>query len=288
MNAARDPDGWSSWPAPAKLNLFLRIVGRRADGYHRLQTLFQLLDWGDTLRLRVRDDGAIVRVAGNETVREHDDLMLRAARLLQAESGCRLGCEIAIDKRIPMGGGFGGGSSDAATVLVALNYLWGTGLDEERLAALGLRLGADVPVFVRGRNAFAEGIGEVLTPIELPLRWYLLVDPGVQVPTAALFAAPELTRDDAETTIAAAISAPWGNAFEPILRGREPAIAAALDALSAFGKASVTGSGAGCFVAFDSLVQAQAARAALPSRWMAWIATGALRSPLRDRIEDLL
>jgi 4-diphosphocytidyl-2-C-methyl-D-erythritol kinase len=200
--------GWSAWPAPAKLNLFLRIVGRRADGYHLLQTAFQLLAWGDTVGLRVRDDGAIHRVEGNDAVAAADDLAVRAAKLLQSESGCALGCEIAVGKRIPMGGGFGGGSSDAATVLVALNHLWGTGLDPERLAALGLVLGADVPVFVHGQNAWAEGVGEQLTPLNLSPRWYLIVDPGVHVPTAELFQASDLTRDAAAATIRGFVSGP--------------------------------------------------------------------------------
>ena len=161
--------GWSPWPAPAKLNLFLRIVGRRPDGYHELQTVFRLLDWGDTVHLRSRADGVIARVgAGAEGVAEADDLLVRAAKILQLEANCRQGIDIGIEKRTPMGGGFGGGSSDAATVLVALNLLWGLDFDMSRLAALGLRLGADVPVFVHGRNAWAEGVGERLTAIELP------------------------------------------------------------------------------------------------------------------------
>ena len=285
--------GWSEWPAPAKLNLFLRIVGRRADGYHLLQTAFQLLDWGDTVRLRVRSDGAIRRVeladqAVNYGVAEDDDLAVRAARLLQAETGFTQGCEISIIKRTPMGGGFGGGSSDAATVLVALDRLWRTGLGSERLSALGLTLGADVPVFVHGRNAWAEGIGERLTPLALPPRWYLIVDPGIHVPTAELFQATDLTRDAAPATIHGFVSDPaLGNAFEPVLRRREPAIAAALDALARFGKASVTGSGSGCFIAFDAPEQAEAALAALPKDWKAWIAAGAARSPLLDRLEQM-
>ena len=278
--------GWSAWPAPAKLNVFLRIVGRRADGYHLLQTVFQLLAWGDTVRLRVRDDGAIRRVDGNDAVAAADDLAIHAAKLLQSKSGCALGCEIVVDKRIPMGGGFGGGSSDAATVLVALNHLWGTGLDPERLAAVGLALGADVPVFVHGQNAWAEGVGELLTPLALPPRWYLIVDPGVHVPTAELFRASDLTRDAAAATIRGFVSGPaLGNAFEPVLRQREPAIGAVLDTLAQFGMACVTGSGSGCFVAFDALEQAEAALAALPKGWKAWIAAGAARSSLLDRLE---
>ncbi len=287
MSTLPDAPGWSAWPAPAKLNLFLHLTGRREDGYHLLQTLFQLLDWGDTVQLRSRGDGAIRRVAGNAGVPEEADLMVRGARLLQAETGCGQGCEIAIDKRIPMGGGFGGGSSDAATVLVALDHLWQTGLGVDRLAALGLRLGADVPVFVRGQNAWAEGVGEKLTPVALPPRWYLLVDPGVHVPTAELFRAPELTRDSSPTTIRDVLSGQTGNAFEAVLRRREPQVSAALDALSAFGQARVTGSGAGCFVAFDAADQAESARAVLSERWKAWVVAGAARSPLLDRLAGL-
>src|SRR5690606_33034509 len=267
---------WSDWPAPAKLNLFLRIPGRRADGYHLLQTVFRLLDWGDTVHLRVRDDGRIVRhgtpVAG---VAEADDLAVRAARLLQTASGAALGADIAIDKRIPVGGGFGGGSSDAATVLVALDALWDTRLGEDRLAALGLQLGADVPLFVRGRNAWAEGIGEQLTPIALPPAWYLLVNPGVHVATAALFQTPELTRYAQPATIADFVSGkPLGNAFEPVLRGCEPAVNAAFAALSQLGTPHLTGSGSGCFVEFASRDSAEAALAVLPPGMDAWLAAG--------------
>jgi 4-diphosphocytidyl-2-C-methyl-D-erythritol kinase len=221
-------------------------------------------------------------------VAEADDLTVRAARLLQSESGCALGCEIAVEKRIPLGGGFGGGSSDAATVLAALNVLWETGFGTDRLAALGLRLGADVPVFVHGQNAWAEGIGERLAPIELPPRWYLIVDPGVHVPTAELFQAPDLTRNATPATIRGfASGAALGNAFELVLRRREPKIAAALDVLTQFGTACVTGSGGGCFVAFDAREPAESALAALPKRWKAWIAAGASRSLLLDRLQQI-
>lgn len=293
MLAPNPAEGWSQWPAPAKLNLFLRIIGRRADGYHLLQTAFQLLNWGDTVWLRLRSDGLIRRVAvdawaAEYAVAEADDLAVRAAALLQAESGCTQGCEVAIDKRIPLGGGFGGGSSDAATMLVALNRLWGAGFGNQRLAALGLTLGADVPVFVHGQNAWAEGVGEQLTTLVCPPRWYLIVDPGVHVPTAELFRAPDLTRDAAPATIRGfASDRALGNAFEPVLRRREPAIAAALDALARFGTACVTGSGAGCFVAFDAPEPAEAALAALPKCWKAWIAASASRSPLLDRLEQM-
>ncbi|WP_064747328.1 4-(cytidine 5'-diphospho)-2-C-methyl-D-erythritol kinase [Lysobacter antibioticus] len=285
--AANTEPGWSIWPAPAKLNLFLRIVGRRADGYHLLQTVFRLLDWGDTIRLRLRSDGRVVRHGGSVAgVAEADDLTVRAARLLQAESKCSQGVDIVVEKRIPAGGGFGGGSSDAATVLVALDALWGTNLGVERLAALGLRLGADVPVFVRGDNAWAEGVGEDLRPIALAPAWYVLADPGVHAPTAALFQSPELTRDAAPATISDFVSgSPLGNAFEPVLRQREAAVEAAFAALSRIGSPRLTGSGSGCFVEFASRESAQAALAELPSGLRAWAAGGAARSPLRDALE---
>ncbi|MCD9033784.1 4-(cytidine 5'-diphospho)-2-C-methyl-D-erythritol kinase [Luteimonas sp. Y-2-2-4F] len=277
--------GWSAWPAPAKLNLFLRIVGRRPDGYHDLQTVFRLLGWGDTVHLRPRADGRIARVGeGPRGVEAEDDLALRAAILLQKEANVPQGADICIEKRIPMGGGFGGGSSDAATVLVALDRLWGLGWPRERLAALGLRLGADVPVFVHGANAWAEGVGERLTPLALPPAWYLLADPGVGVPTAVLFADPELTRHAPPATIADFVSgAPLGNAFEPVLRRREPAVEAVLAALSQVGRARLTGTGSGCFVEFASREDAEAARAALPSGLRAWVAAGAARSPVLER-----
>lgn len=279
-------DGWSDWPAPAKLNLFLRILGRRADGYHRLQTVFQLLDWGDTVHLRVRADGRVVRHAGAAGVDPEADLGMRAARALAAASGCRLGADIVIEKRIPMGGGFGGGSSDAATVLVALNHLWQCGLDTDALAAIGLALGADVPVFVRGENAWAEGVGEALTPIALPPAAYLLVDPGVAVSTAELFAAPELTRQAEPATIPAFLAGRVDdNAFAPVVAAREPKVAAALAALEGFGRARLTGTGGGCFVAFPDTPAARRALARLPSGMRAWVAAGATRSSLAGRAE---
>ena len=287
MIAAPAPDGWSSWPAPAKLNLFLRIPGRRADGYHLLQTVFRLLDWGDTVHLRPRDDGAIVRHGDSVPgVVEDDDLMVRAARLLQLAANVEQGADIAVEKRIPAGGGFGGGSSDAATVLVALDALWGTRLGLARLADLGLRLGADVPVFVRGENAWAEGVGERLAPVDLPPAWYLLADPGVHVPTARLFQAPELTRDAPPATMADFVSGvPLGNCFEPVLRRREPAVEAAFAALARVGSPRLTGTGSGCFVEFATRESAEAALAQLPSGLRAWVAAGAARSPLHATLD---
>ncbi|MEL1265679.1 4-(cytidine 5'-diphospho)-2-C-methyl-D-erythritol kinase [Pseudoxanthomonas putridarboris] len=280
-------DGWSAWPAPAKLNLFLQITGRRADGYHLLQTVFRLLEWGDTVHLRLRDDGEVRRQGASVPgVAEADDLMVRAARMLQIEANVAQGVDIGVEKRIPAGGGFGGGSSDAATVLVALDHLWGTDLPVERLAELGLALGADVPVFVRGRNAWAEGVGEWLVPLDLPPAWYLLADPGVHVPTAALFRSPDLTRDAAPAKISDFVSGSLlGNAFESVLRCREPAVEAAFRALAHVGTPRLTGSGSGCFVEFADRASAEAALADLPAGVRAWLAQGAARSPLHRRLE---
>lgn len=289
-------DGWSSWPAPAKLNLFLRIVGRRPDGYHELQSVFRLLDWGDTLRLRVRDDGRILRhgpsVPGVEAA---DDLVVRAAKLLQTTANVALGADIAVEKRIPAGGGLGGGSSDAATVLRVLDRLWGCGLGVDALADLGLCLGADVPVFVRGRNAWAEGLGERLTPLDLPPAWYLLVAPGVHAATAALFQASELTRNAPAATISDFVSDPFlqgqalGNAFEPVLRRREPAVEAVFEGLRSVGTPRLTGSGSVCFVEFADRGSAERALSVAMARRLpgidAWVAAGASRSPLLDALE---
>ena len=280
--------GWSAWPAPAKLNLFLQITGRRADGYHLLQTVFRILAWGDTVYLRLRNDDQVRRVGDSVPgVAEADDLLVRAAKLLQSEANVTQGVDIGIEKRIPAGGGFGGGSSDAATVLFALDRLWGTHLGMERLAGLGLRLGADVPVFVRGENAWAEGVGEVLAPLDLPPAWYLVVDPGVHVPTAGLFQSPDLTRDAAPAKISDFVSGSLlGNVFEPVVRRREPAIEAVFQALSHAGTPRLTGSGGGCFVEFADRASAEAALTTLPSGLQAWVVEGAMRSPLLHALES--
>ena len=280
--------GGSAWPAPAKLNLFLRILGRRPDGYHRLQTVFQLLDWGDTVRLRVREDGRIHRIAAQGyAVPEQDDLVVRAAKLLQTAANVTQGADIGVEKVIPLGGGFGGGSSDAATVLVALTHLWKAGLDEDQLAALGLQLGADVPVFVRGRSAWAEGVGEELTPLPLAPAAYLVVDTGVCVPTAELFQTPDLTRDAPPATIADFVSgSALGNAFEPVLRRRSEAVEATLQVLSQLGPAALTGTGGGCFVRLRTRADAEAARARLPQGYRAWVAEGVSESPLHRALQQ--
>ena len=274
--------GWSSWPAPAKINLFLRITGRRSDGYHCLQTVFQLLDWGDTVRLRVRVDGRISRleVPGYD-VPEALDITVRAAKALKTATDCPLGVEIAIDKQIPLGGGFGGGSSDAATVLLVLNHLWGLNLPEARLAEIGLTLGADVPVFVHGQNAWAEGVGERLTPIQLPQAWFLLIDSGVHVPTAELFQSSQLTRDQKLVKIAGYVSGSLlDNAFEPVVRALQPRIDSVFTAMAGFGKVALTGTGGGCFLRFDSKEAALEAQAGLPEGYRSWVVSSAPESTL--------
>jgi 4-diphosphocytidyl-2-C-methyl-D-erythritol kinase len=277
--------GWTAWPAPAKLNLFLHVVGRREDGYHLLQTLFQLLDWGDEVRLRVREDGEIRRIDPLPGIDDAADLGVRAAHALKQATGTRLGADIAIEKRVPIGGGLGGGSSDAATALVALNLLWSAGLDEDALAAIGANLGADVPVFVRGRSAWAEGIGERLTPLALPDRWYVVADPGVAVPTGAMFQVPELTRNSPKMTIPLFVSgAPTGNAFEPVVRARFPEVAVALDWLGRHGDARLSGSGGCVFAAFDSREAAVDAAAGVPHGMRAFVVRGVAESPLRARL----
>lgn len=276
---------WTVWPAPAKLNLFLRITGRRPDGYHELQTVFRLLDWGDEIRLRVRNDGEIRRPTEVPGVPEEADLVVRAARLLQPHAPAGAGVDIEVEKRIPMGGGLGGGSSDAASVLVALDHLWGTGLPEDELAELGRRLGADVPVFVRGRSAWAEGVGERLQPIALPRRWYVVVDPHEHVPTAALFQASELTRNAPPATISSFASGETAeNVFEPVVRARHPRVAAALDWLGRFGQARLSGSGGCVFLETRSPDRAEAVAEQCPPEFTACVAAGVALSPLQEAL----
>ena len=274
---------WSAWPAPAKLNLFLHIVGRRRDGYHLLQTIFQLLDWGDTLHFCRRNDDRIDLAAELPGIAAGENLCARAAHLLRDRTGSTHGADIRIEKRIPVGGGLGGGSSDAATTLVALNEIWQTGCSVDDLAALGLELGADVPVFVRGHSAWAEGIGEILTPLSLPERHFVMVDARVKVPTAELFQAAELTRNSPPATISGYLSgAPAVNAFAPVVRARYPEVAAALDWLGQFGEARLSGSGGCVFIAVDSQEQAAAIRRDCPAQFAAYVARGVDRSPLLD------
>jgi 4-diphosphocytidyl-2-C-methyl-D-erythritol kinase len=277
--------------APAKLNLFLHVVGRRPDGYHLLQTVFQLIDYGDTLHFTLRDDGAIVRSTDLEGVPPEADLTVRAARLLQAAAEVRLskklpGANIAIDKRLPLGGGLGGGSSDAATTLMALNHLWQAGLSRAELMALGLQLGADVPFFIFGRNAFAEGVGEVLAPVETPECWYVVIEPGVVVPTAAIFSAPDLTRESKPVKItdfsesAGTICRFGKNDLQPVVARRFEPVAAAIKWLAQYGEARMTGSGACVFCAFPDENAADAALRNVPQRWKAWKARALARHPM--------
>ena len=278
----------TQWPAPAKLNLFLHVTGRRPDGYHELQTLFQLIDLSDTVSLTVRDDGRIERPSGPVGVDPDSDLTVRAARSLQAATGCRAGASIRILKRIPMGGGLGGGSSDAATVLLALNHLWRCGLSIDELARLGLPLGADVPVFVRGFSAWAEGVGEKLVPVELPERWYVVIHPGVSVPTKDVFQSPELTRNTPLITIRAAFGpadvTATRNDCEPVVRARYAEVADALDWLWKSAPARLTGTGSCIFAAFESAIEAERVAARTPDRWRAFVARGMNVSPVRGMV----
>ena len=272
-------------PAPAKLNLFLHVTGRRPDGYHLLQTVFQLIDVDDSLHFAVRDDGAILRTSDLAGVPEQSDLTVRAARLLQDATGTTLGAEIAVDKRLPMGGGLGGGSSDAATTLMALNHLWQTGLNRTELQALGLQLGADIPFFLFGENAFAEGVGEELQSVATPDSWFLVLEPGVSVPTAAIFGAPELTRNTEAVKITDFSAAPWkyvGNDLQAVAAARFPEVAKAVDWLAQFGQARMTGSGACVFCPFDDERQAEQVLQQVPSGWKAWKARAIAQHPLAN------
>ena len=273
-----------AWPAPAKINLFLHVVGRRSDGYHLLQTHFQFLDYGDDLRFSVRQDGDVRRVSDLPGVPAESDLVVRAARALQAAAGCRLGADIGVTKRLPMGGGLGGGSSNAATVLRALDRLWQTNLGVDRLAELGLALGADVPVFVRGQAAWAEGVGERLTPLEAQEDWTLVLHPGCGVPTAAVFTHPELTRNTPAIKIAALPLTATHNDCEPITRRLFPAVGEALDWLSAFAPSRMSGTGACVFASFPSEAGARATGQQVPAGWQWFVARRRNRSPLLDRL----
>ena len=279
-------------PAPAKLNLFLHVVGRRPDGYHLLQTLFRFIDLHDTLHFTLRKDGTVRRTNAVEGVAEEQDLCVRAARRLQAETGCALGVDIAVEKRIPLGGGLGGGSSDAATALIALNRLWSLGLPRARLMQLGLRLGADVPVFVFGENAFAEGVGEALQAYPLPEAWYVVLFPPVQVPTAEIFTHPELTRNTLSITMRALLGR-WQeqrqelhNDLQPVACKLYPEVARHLAWLNGSGKAMMTGSGACVFAEFPGRSQAEAVLRQLPHDMRGIVAQGLTRHPLHDWVPD--
>ncbi|MFZ5522558.1 MAG: 4-(cytidine 5'-diphospho)-2-C-methyl-D-erythritol kinase [Pseudomonadota bacterium] len=277
-------------PAPAKLNLFLHVTGRRADGYHTLQTLFRFIDLHDTLHFTLREDGAVHRTNNIEGVAEEQDLCVRAARLLQAETGCTLGADITVEKHIPMGGGLGGGSSDAATTLIALNRLWSLGLTRKRLMEIGLKLGADVPVFIFGENAFAEGVGEVLQACPVPEAWYVVLFPPVHVPTARIFAHPELTRDTVSITMRALLKGqleqPLRNDLQPVVCDLYPEVARHISWLGNFGKALMTGSGACVFAEFANRNQAEEVLLQLPHGMCGAVAQGLARHPLHDWVPD--
>jgi 4-diphosphocytidyl-2-C-methyl-D-erythritol kinase len=275
-------EGFSYYPAPAKLNLFLHVIGRRADGYHLLQTVFRFVDFGDQIGLRISESGEPRRVGRICDVAEADDLTLRAARLLKQVSGSPKGVEIDLIKRLPVGGGLGGGSSDAATTLIALNRLWATGLSRQQLQALALQLGADVPVFVFGRSAFAEGIGERLQEVRVEPAWYLIVMPQVAVSTAEIFAAPELTRNTKAIKIAPFSISQGHNDLQPVACKRYPQIARCLEWLSQFGKAAMTGSGGSVFGVFADERSAQTALEQMPPDMQGFVARGLDRHPLYD------
>jgi 4-diphosphocytidyl-2-C-methyl-D-erythritol kinase len=279
--------GARPWPAPAKLNLFLHIVGRRPDGYHELQTCFQFIDVCDEVTIALREDGAIRRAQGAAGVAPEQDLCVRAARALQVATGTRRGADISVQKRIPMGAGLGGGSSDAATCLVALNRIWGLHLPVDELAALGLTLGADVPVFVRGRAAWGEGVGERLTPLYPPLapteHNYLIIKPNVFVSTGDVFQDPELTRNTPPITIHGFLAAGGRNDCLDVVRRRYPEVARAIDWLSAYGTARLTGTGACVFLACEPAFAREIA-GKLPAGFEAFVARGLNDSPLLERL----
>jgi len=273
------------WPAPAKLNLFLHVTGRRADGYHELQTLYQLIDLCDTVTIAPREEGRIERPAGPAGIAPESDLTVRAARALKEATGSPGGAEIRILKRIPEGAGLGGGSSDAATTLLVLNELWACGLTLDELARLGLSLGADVPVFVQGSSAWAEGIGERLTPVALPERWYLIIYPGVAISTREVFQSPELTRNSPLITIRAFFESGGRNDCESVVCARSPEVADALAWLTRRASARLTGTGSGVFTACRSSTEAERLAAEVPERWKSFIARGLSTSPLHEQLK---
>ena len=282
-------------PAPAKLNLFLSVTGRRADGYHTLQTLFQFVDYGDTLKFALAPEGELTlafnlssdHMASDEMascainkVAPEQNLIIKAARLLQAHTACTQGAHITLTKRLPMGGGLGGGSSDAATTLLALNHLWQLSLSNDDLASLGLRLGADVPVFVHGVAAFAEGVGERLTPAAPAEPWYLILCPKVSVSTANIFQDPALTRNSPMRTLSQCLSAPWHNDCEPLVKKRHPEVAKLLGWLLEYAPSRMTGTGACIFASFDSQQAAEQVLAKAPQGVSGFVAKGCNQSPL--------
>ncbi|MEJ2693945.1 MAG: 4-(cytidine 5'-diphospho)-2-C-methyl-D-erythritol kinase [Candidatus Thiodiazotropha sp.] len=273
------------WPAPTKLNLMLRVVGRRADGYHELQTVFQFIDREDELSFDLRGDGEIRLLTPTKGIEPRDDLCYRAACALQQAAGCRLGVDISLRKNLPMGGGLGGGSSDAATTLVAHNQLWATGLEATQLQSIGLRLGADVPIFIHGHAAWAEGVGECFEPFEPATDWYLILVPDCHVSTAEIFAQPDLTRHSPRIKIRDFLRGDSRNDCLPVVRRRHPQVAAALDWLNQFAEPRLTGTGACVFAAFADEQAAREAYRALPANFEGFVARGINRSPLLERLQ---
>ena len=273
-------------PSPAKLNLFLHITGRRYNGYHELQTIFQLLDYGDNLTFNSNSSGKITISPQIEGVAAENNLIVRAAKLLQAKTGCTSGCNIVLEKKIPMGAGLGGGSSNAATALVGLNHLWQCGLEPDALAQLGAALGADVPVFVHGNSAFAEGIGELLTPLDIAEQWYLVITPDVHISTAEIFSNPQLTRNSPPIKIRALSGEQYRNDCQAVVEQLYPAVKQALEWIKDYNQPLMTGTGASVFCSFDSQTEAQRAKDLVPKHWNAFIARGVNRSSLHQRLEN--
>ncbi|MDH5229072.1 MAG: 4-(cytidine 5'-diphospho)-2-C-methyl-D-erythritol kinase [Gammaproteobacteria bacterium] len=272
------------WPAPAKLNLFLHITGRREDGYHLLQTIFQFVDYCDQLYFDLRVDKQIRHLNPLPGVEPGSDLVVRAARLLQQTTACSQGADIRIEKNLPMGGGLGGGSSDAATTLLALNQLWQTGLQIEQLAALGLQLGADVPIFIYGHAAWAEGIGEQITVVNPPEPWYVIITPPVHVDTGKIFSSEQLTRDQQAIKIRDSLNGQMTNICQPLVEQLYPPVAAAIEALSAYSPARMTGTGACVFASFESQKAAQSVLEKLSPQWQGVVAKALNISPLQARL----
>jgi len=271
-------------PAPAKLNLMLHITGRRSDGYHLLQTVFQFIDLSDWLEFELAEDGRIQSLQSTTPIAADDDIVLAAATRLQARFGVSGGVSIRVEKHIPIGGGLGGGSSDAATCLLALNRLWKLDLTLSQLAEIGLELGADVPVFVQGRAAWAGGVGEVLQAIDIEEPIYLVIDPQIEVSTAQIFAAQELTRNCDPITIRAFLRGAGTNVCEPVVRNRHPQVGAAIDWLDQFGAARMSGSGACVFIGMDSLQQAEIGKSQIPESWTGYVAAATNVSPLHQQL----
>ena len=270
--------------SPAKLNLMLNIIGRRNDGYHLLETVFQFIDLCDDLQFTVNDEGVVRRLPGNSPVAAADDILLRTAMLLQSRFQVGNGVNISIDKRIPIGGGLGGGSSNAATCLLALNQLWGLGQSLDQLSAIGIELGADVPVFVGGRAAWGTGIGEVLEPIELNESIYLVIDPKIEVSTAQIFGAQELTRNNDPLTIRAFLRGSGSNVCELVVRKLYPQVGEAIDWLSQYAAARMSGTGACVFAAVDSHEQAEAVKSRVPKQWTAYVTRAMNRNPVHQQL----